>query len=178
MITGVIVGLVAYVISVGVTSWLRSPRKTKAVSAPKVKLSWASKQIIDAYNRLPKDSQRVEGLESTLAALDEKFGIANVDAHFISYEFPHIRDGRITKTFNPSEHRLYTSRSTCVSINCKYREYVEIREDIRSVSDALIEQEKAIKMSSLKADLDNVRSIREAFRQELNIINETTKELS
>lgn len=146
-------------------------RKSYSLPRSKVKrLSWPSQQIIKAYYKLPKESQRYGNLYYMLSALDTKYGKGSVNSHFTKSGYDSS-----TKTFSvcrPSRYRYDENR-----FDCNYAEYHNIKYSIDEISAAHNNRLHAIEMAGIAGGLDAVEEFTAALREERDLIKETTREL-
>lgn len=145
-----------------------------AYSLPRSKvksLSWPAKEIVKAYYDLPKDSQRYGNLYYMLSALDTKYGKDAVNRHFMKSGYDHT-----VRTFNVCRPSTY--RSDEGEFTCGYREYHNMKQSIDEISAAHKDRMHAIQMAGVAGGLDAVKEFTKSLREERDLINETTKELT
>jgi hypothetical protein len=144
-------------------------KKTYALSKKEVKkFSWASKQLIQEYNALPDGNRPLGDITYPLSALDTKYGGAEkVTKHF-------------AKTRNGYEHSYtdYRWHNCNCRYDCKMKDYKEMHDGIAGIKSALATQEHAMLMAGVESGLSEAASIAERLRQERELIEDTTKELT
>jgi hypothetical protein len=127
----------------------------------KVDTSWATRDIVKRFRKLPEANQPMteQTLINTLLALDTKFEIASVDSHFDDYYY-----------------EMRWSNCECRP-TCRYHEYLEIRKAIDSIQYALEAREKELQLAGVANSLSAVSGITESLRGEAQVIADITKDL-
>lgn len=133
--------------------------KPLPLEAHNTEFSWAGRQLLEMNQKLPIE-HRVDGLTRIIKALDTKYMIKTVDEHFVSREY---YEGVIKRIDGHACHGI-----------CPMKEYKDIYKGIQAVKDALFTQKRAVEINSVKHDLDDVDDYIAKFKQEVEMIGETT----
>lgn len=137
-------------------------QKTYGIGPSQVKsLSWPSKQILNYYNQLPKENRPLPDIVPMLRALDIKND--GVNNHFTHHDYDSSR-----KSWDCCYDRQF----------CMGKEYHKLRENIHSIQASIKDQQLALKMKGVEGDLENVQMLTERLREEREIIDSVTKELT
>lgn len=151
---------------------------------PTAGMSWASKQILKQYQALPADSQTYVGIEDTLRALDEGYGVRELNAHFVDQQRERdlLRTGagywrNVVQTWHSTTPVLEVDPETglpkgsCgdVHLSCIGAKHYAIHEALKEVKEAIDEKEAAIKMAGLEPELNRVPSLVESLKREAEV---------
>lgn len=140
----------------------RSNQKIATVPK-KAPMSNAAKRLVKEFNALPSASRPLFDMEELVKALDIKHGdIEKIDNHF--YDYPHD----------------FTWKCMCRQHNraCRYPDYQNLHLEIEGIGKALAEQEHALKVAGVQASLDQIQELTQTLRQERELIESVTKELT
>lgn len=144
---------------------INSSKQRKALVASTAGMSAASKQIYNAYNKLPAESRTYGDIANVLRALDVKHGVAKVNTHF--------QDDYSTR-FNWSHS---CNRYSYDKRRCPMSEYTQINESISDIVKARAEQKHAMQVAAIAGDLNEVEQVIARLREERNLLMSVTKEL-
>lgn len=137
----------------------------KAVHGFKRKsLSTASWEIIREYKALPEDNRPFANIYLLLHALDVKHDIDQVKYHFRRHY----------------DHSSFTWECDCKRWHrkCSYREYIDLHVAIEEVRLALEKQQHALQMAAVAYHFDAIKELTDRLRDEKNLINTVTRELT
>jgi hypothetical protein len=159
--------------------------KKSAVRTRAEQFSFIGWQVVKAYEELPDTYRPSFDIESAVRALDFKCNIDAVNNHFPYHE---VRNG-VSRIICPcisgrSNGRSYQNDRPRHDKCQRFSEYTDlydemyaIKREITSQAKALEAQERAVKLAGMRSDLDSVKSITEALRQERSLISDTTSEI-
>lgn len=145
-------------------------RKKYAIPYHKVRaLSWPAKQLLTEFNALPKANRPYTNMHRVVTALDVKHGVSEANSHF--GERRHYYDGASGVRHHWNAHRCYYR-------GCKFIEYQELHDGMVEIREALEAQAHALKMASVSGMLDEVKELTQRMREESNLIETVTKEIT
>jgi len=131
-------------------------------------LSTASRGLMVQYLRLPEANRPVPNLYHMLVALDTKF--PKVDEHFMSRDYVYRNGGR---------HYKFDWDCGCWrDSECDYMDYKNIRNSIAGVRNELAKQEHALALHRVSGGLEDVKELTTRLKEEQELIQTVTKELT
>lgn len=140
-------------------------RKTYALPVSKARnYTLPSREILKEYNALPDTNKPYSNITYLLTALDVKYDKDKVNRHFVS------------SSEDPGGWRCSCARAGKRS--CIFQEYFELKAHITAVKKAVKNQEHVVAMLGVQDGIDAIGQFKEDLARELNLINETTQELS
>lgn len=166
-------------------------KKTAAISKKDADFSWPAQQILKSYDSLPTENQprsRSE-FENALRALDTKYEKAGVNAHFsyddyYSHSRPSVGTWKCCCVDYISDRSYERYRRKLFNICQEHPEYVQMRDGIMDIKNAIAEREvayveaqKRAILAGMQADLLSVESLTQALRDERKILTAVTKEI-
>lgn len=183
LLIAAIVSLVTTIAFVGYRFVSEKPKRIerKHREAIDTEFSWAARQVVYAFERLPEAHRPSYNLMAAMRALEAKYGRDKVHGHFIEvglYSRSNKFSWRCRCVWDSSQWKR-------VGDKCKhYPEYKDILDSIGEIDWALKKQEAAFKereyqtvMAGLESDLRSVGDITDALRAERDLINSVTKEI-
>lgn len=140
-----------------------SAKKVNALSRP-------SKNLLEEYHALPDENRPVPNLHHALVALDTKF--PNATNHYRASAYGY-KNGK----------RVYYHSWTCqcdsyYRDDCDMKDYVDIHNGIRTVRKNLAEQAHLLELHRVSGGLETAKSLAERLREEGELIETVTKELT
>lgn len=136
------------------------------ISAKKAQaLSWPAQEIVKEYKALPKANRPYTNIHRVVSALDVKFGVESATSHFYD-RYP----DRGVCHYNWDSHRCYRG--------CQMAEYVALHEGMVEIREALADQEKALQIAAVSGSLSEAKELAERMRQERDLIETVTQELT
>lgn len=147
--------------------------KPAVVASPKKKRSRAANAVLSEYNSLPAEYQK-GNIESIVDALDVKYGIERVGAHYSHYYY-NSDPWTAHKEQCNGIHYSYKSfrRDLCVA-----PEYYEMYEEIKALKADIAKQKKEIEIAGVQHELDAIGELMEGLRQERAIVRDVTREIT
>ena len=153
-----------------------SSRKTYGISSRQVNyVSWPGKQVLLAYQELPKQNRPEANVPAIVKALDVTYGVVEATEHF----------EHKTRNYNyggsPAYNYTYAwnncSCSNYRSSKCSFPEYREMVQGMQDIQDAITAQQRALEVASVGGDLENAKALTERLREERDLIKKATSEL-
>ena len=141
-------------------SWL--PFRKKPVD---MEASWATKTLLEEFKALP-DGHRPyteDELRESLIALDKKYTIEVVNAHFEYYPL--------------SGWSGWWSACQMARAKCEMPQYYELHKAIASITLAVANQKHALMMAGIQDELSRTDELTKRLREEAEIVNDVTKQL-
>lgn len=176
---------IAYYVAHPVLSELSERRAAKkTLPSKKDVFSEPGRRIVEKSKSLPIELQG-DDVAGMVKALDIKYGIEAVNNHFrisdyapagaIAYDVHGKEFPGLFKTYVFS----WQGTNTCKHLKmCKFPEYRKMAVAIEQVEIAKKEQDRALEVAGVQHDLDAIESWTNRLREEREIMNEITKELS
>lgn len=138
-------------------------------------LSYPARWLLEQYYELPEANRPYGDMKRIVRALDVKHGVDTMNSHFAGYKYVSGRQ-------RPDWSNGWTG-SNCYEHNntnprCKGKDYLELRNAMNDISEALGEQEYALALAGVQDGIGEAKSLMEKFREEKELINKVTKELT
>ena len=146
---------------IGIRNRIVHGHSTKEIKS----LSSAARQLLVEYRKMPADLRPNVDMFDIVAALDIKYGVGHVTRHFSET----VYNGGTVFSWNCRTHAGPCSR---------YPEYVNIKNEMDALRQAKADQEHALKMSGAAHGLAEAQNMIDWLRQERELVNEVTKELT
>ena len=144
-------------------------------------LSWPARQVLQTYNRIPQESRPSYNVEAALRALDKKYGMPEVNAHFIDYSTSHYYGMGFAQRFSwGCDCKEDTVEDTCEffpEYDMMHDAALETIRSIQAREEAHRERERQMELAGLEPDLRTIPEIVEALRNERAAIDSVTEEL-
>jgi hypothetical protein len=131
--------------------------------------SWPAQRILEEYTKLPEANRPYANLTYILQAMDTKYLLKKVNDHFSS--FPYYTEG--TRVFKWDIHSVGSCPETCT-----FRPYRDLYDGIKSIREALAEQQHALAIAGVADGLSSAEQMLERLREESRMVREVTKELT
>lgn len=116
-----------------------------------------ARAIIRRYDELPAEHKLDINIKAVLRAMDIKHGVSLVNEHFNSRYYQ--------LDWHSCEHK-------------GFKEYRDMAREIEYIQYALAERERQLAISEVQHDLDQIKVVTAALRQERQLIQQVTKELT
>lgn len=164
MITIVATFFLVIMLVVGISASVQY-KATVPLHGRRVELSKTSRRIVKEFKRIPDASKPypVESLYAALHALDVAH--PEVDRHF-RWMDPYDGGSSFSWYGGDAGHR-----------NCEHQEYYSLHLEIDKLISSIQEREQALAVAGVQANLDRVKELTDAIRQETKIVKQVTKEL-
>lgn len=128
--------------------------------------SWAGQQLIKEYYAIPESNRPYANIKAIVTALDLKNGIDSVNTHF-SKRIRTRNGWRSAPTWDCRYVRY-----------CQFDEYKDLHNSFESITDAIAEQQHALALAGVSDGFAEAGSLMERLREEKELINTVTKELT
>lgn len=172
-----IMAFVVFPISIKYTEVQSRKTKTNQISGPKkVWLSQPAQEILDLYHTLPVDSQ-VMDIEPALQALDIEAGGREFLHNHYEKKFPHP-DYSSLRQIRHKEHSRWEYVYPEWRAECPDKIYVPLMNQIKALVKAKAAQEKALILAGNEGGRNEIALLTERLRNEVEITNQVTKELT
>jgi hypothetical protein len=161
-VIGVAVGIFAICVIVAIID----RRQSVKVGGKYVELSAPSRRLVKEFKQIPVEHRPypVENLYAALHALDTAHPDVN-DNHFIYFGYEGSR------WFN------WAYPGSCGHGTCEYQPYWAMHHEIDNLKKSIEEREHALAVAGVQPNLDRVKELTDAIRQETKIVQQVTKEL-
>lgn len=134
-------------------------------SKPNQELSAPSKLIMEAYNRLPKDSRPIEDIHSVLVALDERFKYTGNSPGNHFYDWGAYAADRVSLT--PSRY--------CSHKNCEYKDYVKLYNQLLELHGSVLAQKQAELDAVNSGKMMELEELKERLNEEIDATRQVTE---
>lgn len=140
-------------------------------------VSWAGRQIVNAYRSIPETNQPGYDIVDVVKALDIKHDSGEMDRHFTSgYSYrPYDWSCACVRMLESSVYAR--ARRGVIMDGCLGKEYRDLYNDIAALKKSLDEQERALRVTGVAGSLEDAKSLTERLRQERELVDQVTKEL-
>lgn len=176
MVLFIILGVLGFIastiwlIAMNATAPLLSKHKYGVARRKYIALSWPAQQIVEDYAKVPAANRPYANIEYLLSALDIKHGRRAVNNHFAERCYGRGGSGTYLK---------FSWKCGCYQHRpCTFPEYKDLYKGIILIQESLAKQAHAMKISGVADGLTAVEDLTERLRQENELINTVTKELT